>query len=131
MVSDDNIDSWDVLEHMGALVDKSLLVADGELVPRYRLLETTRLYALERLARPRRRLHCCFGTHGTTPSLRKRRSALSPTEGAAPTRLRCWMLSATTFCMLLPGANAMVAMSQPLLGCKWRECSITSGHPAD
>jgi predicted ATPase/DNA-binding winged helix-turn-helix (wHTH) protein len=46
---DDAIDRWDVLEHLGALVDKSLVMAEGEPLPRYRLLETTRLFALERL----------------------------------------------------------------------------------
>ena len=50
-VADDaDIDAWDVLEHLGGLVDKSLVLAEGEPVPRYRLLETTRLYALEQLA---------------------------------------------------------------------------------
>ena len=43
------IDRWDVLEHLGALVDKSLVVAEGGPLPRYRFLETTRLFALERL----------------------------------------------------------------------------------
>jgi non-specific serine/threonine protein kinase len=46
---DGAIDRWDVLEHLGALVDKSLVVAEGDPLPRYRLLETTRLFALERL----------------------------------------------------------------------------------
>ena len=46
---EDGIDRWDVLEHLGALVDKSLVVAEGDAVPRYRFLETTRLFALERL----------------------------------------------------------------------------------
>ena len=46
---DDAIDDWDVLEHLGALVDKSLVLAEGDPLPRYRLLETTRLFALERL----------------------------------------------------------------------------------
>ena len=50
VAADEYIDGWDVLEHLGALVDKSLVVAEGEALPRYRLLETTRLYALERLA---------------------------------------------------------------------------------
>ena len=50
VADDETIDTWDVLEHLGALVDKSLVVAEGEPVPRYRMLETTRLYALERLA---------------------------------------------------------------------------------
>ena len=51
-VADDEegIDAWDVLEHLGALVDKSLVLAEGEPVPRYRMLETTRLFALEQLA---------------------------------------------------------------------------------
>ena len=35
---EDGIDRWDVLEHLGALVDKSLVVAEGAAVPRYRLL---------------------------------------------------------------------------------------------
>ena len=50
VVEDERLDRWDVLEHLGALVDKSLVAAEGETLPRYRLLETTRLYALERLA---------------------------------------------------------------------------------
>ena len=43
------IDCWDVLEHLGALVDKSLVIAEGDPLPRYRMLDTTRLFALERL----------------------------------------------------------------------------------
>ena len=50
---DESIDAWDVLELLGALVDKSMVVAEGDKVPRYRLLETTRMYALERLAEAR------------------------------------------------------------------------------
>lgn len=50
VAADGHIDGWDLLEHLGALVDKSLVVAEGEALPRYRLMETTRLYALERLA---------------------------------------------------------------------------------
>jgi len=46
---DDAIDEWDVLEYLGALVDKSLVIAEGDPLPRYKLLETTRLFALERL----------------------------------------------------------------------------------
>jgi predicted ATPase/DNA-binding winged helix-turn-helix (wHTH) protein len=44
------IDRWDVLEALGGLVDKSLVLADEQDPPRYRLLETTRLFALEQLA---------------------------------------------------------------------------------
>ena len=50
VADDEAIDAWDVLEHLGALVDKSLVLAEGEPMPRYRLLETTRMYALEQLA---------------------------------------------------------------------------------
>ena len=44
-----DIDRWEVLEHLGALVEKSLVVAEGDAPPRYRMLETMRLFALERL----------------------------------------------------------------------------------
>ena len=48
-LSDTHLDEWAVLDHLGALVDKSLLVADLTEPPRYRLLESTRAYALEKL----------------------------------------------------------------------------------
>jgi predicted ATPase/DNA-binding winged helix-turn-helix (wHTH) protein len=44
------LDHWAVLEHLGALVDKSLVVAEPGATRRYRLLETSRAYALELLA---------------------------------------------------------------------------------
>jgi len=50
VASDDRIDPWSTLDHLGALVDKSLVLAEGDAIPRYRMLETTRAYALERLA---------------------------------------------------------------------------------
>jgi predicted ATPase/DNA-binding winged helix-turn-helix (wHTH) protein len=49
VIADDRIDEWAVLDHFGALVDKSLVVADTGEVPRYRLLETSRAFALEKL----------------------------------------------------------------------------------
>ncbi len=49
VAGDDGIDGWAALDHLGALVDKSLVLAEGDPIPRYRLLETTRAYALERL----------------------------------------------------------------------------------
>ncbi len=49
VADDEAIDQWDVLDHLGALVDKSLVRAEGETTPRYRVLETTRLFTLERL----------------------------------------------------------------------------------
>lgn len=50
LIEDEAIDRWDALEMLAALVDKSMVVAEGLPLPRYRLLETTRLYGLERLA---------------------------------------------------------------------------------
>ncbi len=44
------IDEWSVLEILGALVDKSLVVVEAGSEPRYRLLESGRAYALEQLA---------------------------------------------------------------------------------
>ena len=49
VAADATLSDWQVLEHLGALVDKSLVVAEGEDTPRYRLLESTRAFALERL----------------------------------------------------------------------------------
>ena len=48
-VTDDGLDEWAVLEDIGALVDKSLLVPETTDPPRYRLLESPRAYGLEPL----------------------------------------------------------------------------------
>jgi len=50
LVQDATLDEWAVLDILSALVDKSLVVADDGPVPRYRLLETARAFALEQLA---------------------------------------------------------------------------------
>jgi tetratricopeptide (TPR) repeat protein len=50
VVRDATMDVWEVLDHLAALVDKSLVAVDQSDVPRYRLLETGRAYALEQLA---------------------------------------------------------------------------------
>ena len=46
----DEMDRWEAIDAIGRLVDKSLVTAEGGDQPRYRLLETLRLYAAERLA---------------------------------------------------------------------------------
>ena len=51
VLTDADFESWTVLDHLGTLVDKSLLIVDsgpGQ-EPRCRLLEPTRAHALERL----------------------------------------------------------------------------------
>jgi hypothetical protein len=50
VAADPKIDAYDVVDALSSLVAKSLVVAEpGEGRPRYRLLETTRAYALEKL----------------------------------------------------------------------------------
>ena len=61
VAADGHIDRWAVLDLLGHLVDRSLVVAEGAELPRYRLLETMRAFALEKLA-----------ASGETPLLLKR-----------------------------------------------------------
>ncbi|MET0985831.1 MAG: adenylate/guanylate cyclase domain-containing protein [Steroidobacteraceae bacterium] len=49
VASDEAIDKWQALDHLAALVDKSLVVVDTGDPPRYRMLETSRVYAMEQL----------------------------------------------------------------------------------
>ena len=50
VASDDAIDTWAVLDHLASLADKSLVMVEAGEPPRYRLLETSRAFALERIA---------------------------------------------------------------------------------
>ncbi len=50
VAGDPQLDEWAVLDHLSALVDKSLVAADPGETPRYRLLESARAFALEQLA---------------------------------------------------------------------------------
>jgi predicted ATPase/DNA-binding winged helix-turn-helix (wHTH) protein len=65
VTSDETVDEWLATEYLATLVDRSLVVVHGESSPRYNLLETTRVYALEQLAK-----------HGET-SIWRRRHALA------------------------------------------------------
>ena len=49
VVVDAGGDPWSMIDRLGTLVERSLVVADGEGVPRYHLLESARVYALEQL----------------------------------------------------------------------------------
>lgn len=51
VAADEGIDSWAVLDHLGVLADKSLVITEGRDAPRYRLLESGRAFALEQLVR--------------------------------------------------------------------------------
>jgi predicted ATPase/DNA-binding winged helix-turn-helix (wHTH) protein len=50
VAGDAQLDEWAVLDHLSALVEKSLVVAGDGDVPRYRLLESARAFGLEQLA---------------------------------------------------------------------------------
>ena len=50
LIFDERVDSWAALDLLSTLIDKSLVMVDTGDPPRYRLLETTRAFALERLA---------------------------------------------------------------------------------
>jgi predicted ATPase/DNA-binding winged helix-turn-helix (wHTH) protein len=50
VASDDMLDEWTVLDALSSLIDKSLVIADEGEPVRYRLLETTRAFAMEKLA---------------------------------------------------------------------------------
>jgi predicted ATPase/class 3 adenylate cyclase len=63
-LADERLDEWAVLDRLGTLVDKSLLVADATEPRRYRLLESAREYAAERLA-----------SSGEAPFVRSRHAA--------------------------------------------------------
>ena len=96
VAGDDEIDAFDVLEHVSALVDKSLVVADpGEAT--YRLLETIRQYAADRLAgsgtadrgaRPPRRLLPGRG-RGHLARSSPGRATSPPSIGSPPTSRTC------------------------------------------
>jgi predicted ATPase len=66
VVADDKITATDVINCVASLTAKSLVTADvGGAMPRYRLLETTRAYALEKLVHLERVL-----AHHVAPSAR-------------------------------------------------------------
>ena len=50
LAADEAIDTWTVLDHLASLADKSLVLVEGGETKRYRLLESSRAFALERLA---------------------------------------------------------------------------------
>ena len=50
VAGDAQLDQWAVIDHLSALVDKSVVVAEAGDPPRYRLLESARAFALEQLA---------------------------------------------------------------------------------
>ena len=70
VAGDAELDEWAVLDHLSALVDKSLVVADAGEPPRYRLLESARAFALEQLASGRDGRHAAAARAGDARFLR-------------------------------------------------------------
>jgi len=52
LTSDEHVERWAVVDGLATLVERSLVSVSGEDPPRYRLLETMRAYALQKLASP-------------------------------------------------------------------------------
>ncbi len=82
VATDETVDPWTVLDLLGHLVDKSLVAVDAGDPPRYRLLESTRAFALEQL-----------GAAGETATL-LRRHAQALHDYLAPLHARYWALDA-------------------------------------
>jgi len=69
LTTDEHVGRWDVVDGLATLAERSLVSVDGEDPPRYRLLETMRAYALEKLAAPGPEVA------DERPSLRRRHAA--------------------------------------------------------
>jgi len=52
LATDEHVGRWDIVDGLATLVERSLVGVDGGDPPRYRLPETMRAYALEKLASP-------------------------------------------------------------------------------
>ncbi|MFE5629739.1 BTAD domain-containing putative transcriptional regulator [Streptomyces sp. NPDC056543] len=61
--ADDTLPAEDVVYVLGALVEKSLVTSSGEGEPRYRMLETVRAFAADRLARAGDGVSLAFADH--------------------------------------------------------------------
>jgi predicted ATPase/class 3 adenylate cyclase len=114
----DGVDDWEILDLLTRLVDKSLIVyeeRDGE--ARYRLLETVRQYAQERLQESGERSAVPAPPPRPLPGRLQRR----PSRGCTGrSRSRCstlWSGSTTTSGARSPGAKPTKASRRP--GCAW------------
>lgn len=99
LVAEGSIDDWTVLERLGSLVDKSLVIAEGEPRPRYRMLESTREHALEQLAAAGETdrwmaRHADATVHALERAIRQRRTDLVLTETANVRSAYEWARSA-------------------------------------
>ena len=126
VASDTVIDEWAVLDHLGALVEKSLVAAEpdqrGEMS--YRLLETMRHFALERIAESgeeatTREHHLAFCLDLAESAKARWRA---PNKGRG---WRDWTLIVTTCSRRTPGV--IMRTTAPSAVCAWSPCSGASG----
>ena len=122
----DDVERYQVLDMLTLLVDKSLVVAEESRGrTRYRLLETMRQYALEKLGESGKPMTSAFVT-ATTTWRRQRR--WTTRHGA--TRSICsirWKLTSTTCALRVFGAARAVRSNTP---CGWRRRCSSCGSPA-
>lgn len=87
VAADETLDAWSVLDELGTLVDKSLVLAEGGEAPRYRLLESMRLFALEQLQQAGESAACqraqALATAGVLQRLRAGAAVAGPAMLAA------------------------------------------------
>ena len=136
VMGDDGDDRWELIDTLADLVDRSLVTSLHEDPPRYRLLETTRAYALERLeasgerdrvqARALRALTATFSqvTAGQADPAAERelghvREALAWARSHAPVQAIELLLAASavaTWTVWLGEAAAWIEEGEPLIG---------------
>lgn len=85
LIADEKAETWDAIDALADLVDRSLVSADEGDPPRYRLLETPRAYALDRL------------TEAGEAQTQKSRHAHLVAATFEPAAEDCWTLSESDF----------------------------------
>ena len=110
--SDDDIPAGDVLDLLASLVDKSLVVLEPEVLgeARYRMLDTIREYAAERLADAGESAACQNGLRDYTVTLAEHNLAIGMARIAAP-----WSARVDVFRRYdVDGGNVLQVLSQCL-----------------
>jgi predicted ATPase/DNA-binding CsgD family transcriptional regulator len=132
--SGDGIDRPEILDLLAQLVDKSLVLADAQAVPaQYRLLETTREYARERLAesgetdriRPRHASHFLALAERTEAELQGPRQA---TWLAELDRARGNLRAAQRWSIETGDAATELRLAAALWDYWWMRGSLSEGH---
>jgi predicted ATPase/class 3 adenylate cyclase len=113
--ADESLEEWDILDHLSALVDKSLVTVEtNEDEPRYRMLESTREFALERLDESGEHLTVARKHAAYFLSLANRADAAWPEISAnawiAPLNAELDNLRAALSWSVAPGGDALLGL---------------------